>query len=76
MWHRSSVAMAVVQASICSPDSTPSLGISTCHRYGPKKKKKKKEKKKGLNIGLALSCSLRMTCEEAKASLLQDEYPC
>ena len=34
--------MAVVQVSSCSSDSTPSLGTSIYHRFGPKKKKKKK----------------------------------
>ena len=55
LWYRSQmrlgsrIAMAVVQASGCSSNSTPSLGISMCHRSSPKKKKekKKKEKKKG-----------------------------
>ena len=40
---------AVVQAGSCSSDSTPSLGTSICHKYGPKKQKaksKKKEKEK------------------------------
>ena len=36
-WLRSCVAVAVVQVSSCSSDSTPSLGISICLGYGPKK---------------------------------------
>ena len=32
------IDMAVVEAGSCSSDSTPSLGISLCHRYGHKKK--------------------------------------
>ena len=31
------VAVAVAVASSCSSDSTPSLGNSICHGYGPKK---------------------------------------
>ena len=46
MWFRSRVAVVVVQASGYSPDSTPSLGTSICHKCGPKKTKKKKKKKK------------------------------
>ena len=44
---RVAVAVAVVQASGYSSDSTPSLGTSICHGRGPRKgKKTKKEKKK------------------------------
>ena len=39
MGLRSCIAMAVMQASSCSSDSTPSLGTSMCHGCGPKKKK-------------------------------------
>jgi len=45
MWLRSIVAMAVVQASSCSSDLTPSLGTSICHRCSHKKEKKEKKKK-------------------------------
>ena len=38
---RSGVAVAVVSASSCSSDLTPSLGTSKCHRCSCKKKKKK-----------------------------------
>ena len=41
MWFESGVAVAVVQASNCSSDSTPSLGTSICYRCSCKKKKKK-----------------------------------
>ena len=41
----SHVAVAVVKASSCSSDSTPSLGTSMCYGCGPKKQKKKKIKK-------------------------------
>ena len=34
---RCRVAVAVVQADSCSSDLTPRLGISICHRCGPKK---------------------------------------
>ena len=43
-WLRSRVA--VVQASSCSSNSTPSLGSSICHRCGPKKTKDKERKNK------------------------------
>ena len=36
----SCVAMAVAQASSYSSDSTPSLGTSICHGFGPKEQKK------------------------------------
>ena len=39
-WLGSHVAVAGVQASSCSSDSTPSPGTPICHRCGPKKKKK------------------------------------
>ena len=38
--------MAVVQASGCSSDSTPSLGTSICPGCSPKKAKKNKKQKK------------------------------
>ena len=40
-WLRSLVAVAAVYIGSCSSESTPSLGISVCHRRGPKKEKKK-----------------------------------
>ena len=46
MWLRSSVAVAVAQASSCSSDLTPSLGTSIWCRFGPKKQKKKEKKKR------------------------------
>ena len=39
----SGIAVAMVQASSYSSDSTPSLRISICHGCGPKKTKKKKK---------------------------------
>ena len=48
------VAVAVVQASSCNSDLTPSLGPSKCHGCGPKKTKKKKKRLvyiRGLNGG-------------------------
>ena len=45
MWLRSSIAVAVAQASSCSSDLTPSLGTSIWCRFGPKKQKKKEKKK-------------------------------
>ena len=44
MWLRSGIAVAVVQASSCSSDLTPSLGTSLYCRCSPKKKKEKKKK--------------------------------
>ena len=41
-WLGSHVAMAVVWASSCTSDLTPSLGTSLCHGCGPKKQKSKK----------------------------------
>ena len=52
LWYRlqvqlgSRVAVAVVYASSCSSNSTPSLGTSICRGYGPEMKKKKKKEKK------------------------------
>ena len=49
LWYRSQtglgscIAVAVVQASGCSSDSTPSLGTSICSGCGPKKQKKEKQ---------------------------------
>ena len=43
-YSRSSHRVAVVQASSCSSDLTPSLGTSICHRCSPKKTKKEKRK--------------------------------
>ena len=40
------VAVAVVLASSCSSDSTPSLGISICHKCSTKKQNKKPKKQK------------------------------
>jgi len=38
----STIAVAVLQASGFSSDSTSSLGTSMCHKGGPKRRKKKK----------------------------------
>ena len=49
LWCRSQtqlgsrVAVAVVWVDSCSSDSTPSLGTSICHQWGPKKRQKEKE---------------------------------
>ena len=47
----SGVTVALVEAGSYSSDSTLSLGISVCHRFGPRKKKRerKKEKKRKKN---------------------------
>ena len=51
LWCRSQTqlgthfAVTVVQAGSCSSDQIPSLGSSTCGRYGPKKEKKLKKKR-------------------------------
>lgn len=42
----SGLAVAVAQIGSYSSKSTLSLGTSTCHWCGPKKRKKKKKKKK------------------------------
>ena len=48
--------MAEVWASGWSSDLTPSLGISICHGYGPKKTKKEREKgSKSLHPGVTFS---------------------
>ena len=41
---RSCVAVALVQASSCGSNWTPSLGTSICCKYSPKKKDQKKKK--------------------------------
>ena len=46
-WLRSGIAVAVAQASSCSSDKTPSLGISICHTVGAALKKRQKKKKNG-----------------------------
>ena len=52
LWHRlqmqlgSGTTVAVMWASNCSSDLTPSLGNLICCGCGPKKTKKKKKKKK------------------------------
>ena len=48
---RSGVAVAVVQASGYSSDSTHSLGTSICHGFGPKKTKNKERKKESKHRG-------------------------
>ena len=51
------IAVAVLWAGNYSSDSTPSLRMSTCCRFGPKKAKKKKKKKKLLlNLIKPLLC--------------------
>ena len=57
MWLGSRIAVAVVQASGYSFNSTPSLGTSIGHRRRPKKTKKKKKKKNttiALNAGIII----------------------
>ena len=44
MWLESGVAVAV--AGSCSTDSTPSLGTSICHGFGPKKTDRQTDRKK------------------------------
>ena len=54
MQLRSLVAVAVVKASSCSSDATPSRGTSICCRYSPKKRKKARRqagKKEGRKEG-------------------------
>ena len=48
------MAVAVMEASSCSSDWTPSLGASTCLRVGPKDKKKKLKIKEILSISQLL----------------------
>ena len=40
------VAVAVAQAGSYTSSSTPSLGTSICHGYGPRKTKRKKRPEK------------------------------
>ena len=49
--------MAVVQASSCDSDSTPSLGTSTRQECGPKKQQQKKEKKSLLLASIQICCN-------------------
>ena len=44
-WLGSGGVVAMAVASSCSSDSTPSLGTSICHRWGPKKQKTNKKPK-------------------------------
>ena len=44
-WLGSAVAMVVAKAGSYSSNLTPSLGISICHRWSPKKKNKKQKQK-------------------------------
>ena len=46
----SAIAVAEVEASSYSWDSTPSLGTSVCHRGSPKKQKQKKYSKTPLGL--------------------------
>ena len=52
LWYRSQtrlgscVVVAVVSASSCSSNWTPSLGSSICHRCSPKKQKQKQKQNK------------------------------
>ena len=55
MQLRSPVAVAVVEASSYSSDSTPGLGTSICHECGPKNRKKKKRKKEIIHPVLGLT---------------------
>ena len=43
-WLGSGVAVALEEAGGYNSNSTPSLGISICHGYGPKKDKRPKKK--------------------------------
>ena len=47
----SGIAVAVAVPGSYSSDSTPSLGISICRGWGPKKTKKKKKKRAEENCG-------------------------
>ena len=47
MQLRFCIAVAVMEASSCSSDLTPSLETSICFRCGPKEKKRKKGRKEG-----------------------------
>ena len=53
MWLRSRIAVAVAQASGCSSDGTPSLGISMCHGRGPKNTNNKNKNKQIQSKGIS-----------------------
>ena len=63
LWSRlqmrlgSKIAVAVVQASICSSNLTPSLGTSICHRRGPKKQKKKPTNQQTKKLNREFPCN-------------------
>ena len=78
--QKSYVAVAVVQTGSCSSGSTPSLGTSICHKWGPKKKKKelrfpyisfsfKKKKEKNLIL-------LQTDSSHIVFTLKEDIWPC
>ena len=67
LWCRSrmqlSIHVAVVYTGSCSSDSTPRLGTSICHRYGPKKQNKQTNKTKQFECDTVfLSGSCGYTC--------------
>ena len=68
MWLGSSVAVAVVQASSYSSDSTPSLWTSICCRSDPKKTKERKKENIHLLIGRHICNSMSVFVATPSAS--------
>ena len=52
---RSCIAVAVAVAGSCNSDSTPSLGIFTCCKWGPKKQKNKKQTGRSSHCGAVVN---------------------
>ena len=67
MWLGSGVAVAVLEASSCSSDLTPSLGTCTCCRCSPKRKRKKKIQLIKMMLGKIYS--IKCLCEKKKKTL-------
>ena len=77
-WLRSGMVVALVQASSCSSDSTPSLGTSICCRCGPKKTKTKgKKRRKHVFYILQSSIGMPRTLKtDTKQSMNVRKIPC
>ena len=74
-WLRPGIAVAVVQASCYSFDSTPSLGTSLCHECLPKKWQKKK-KMKVFKCSHSSECFSRVFLKDLIIPPLKYAYKC